>query len=125
MHQFGQGVAKNIEKAIDYYNQAAELGSAESLLNLGIIYADSKDDKKKAFECYQKAAELGNSKALFNMGLMYQEGQGVDRIDIRKAKECFEKAADQGNAQAQLNLALIYHGEVFDAQDNYNYNDDD
>ena len=53
MHEFGKGVSKDYEKAIDWYTKAAEMGFHSAQYNLGMKYALGQGvplDNVKAFK---------------------------------------------------------------------------
>ena len=58
---------QSYEKAIEYYQKAADLGSGAALFNLAVLYADGRGVEQsfeKAEEYYRKAADLGYEKAI-------------------------------------------------------------
>lgn len=92
------------------FEQAAELGSADALNELGLLYNDGKgveQDYEKARTYYEQAAELGNMYALFNLAWMYENGQGV-AVDMTKAVDYYEQAGELGNTDALFNLGWMY-----------------
>ncbi|WP_081827977.1 protein kinase domain-containing protein [Oribacterium sp. FC2011] len=119
MYQCGDGIKQDYEKAIEWYEKAAESGhvtSLERLVDLGLRYEEGDgvaQNYTKAKELYEKAAECGSEKALvnlFDLGLKYEE-EGSNQ-DYEKAKECFEKAAEGGGAGAMNNIGILYfHGK--------------
>ena len=44
MHEAGEGVTKNLEVAIEYYQQAANGGHLDAQTNLGYIYEHGSED---------------------------------------------------------------------------------
>jgi TPR repeat protein len=73
-----------LEKAIKYYQKAAELGSCKAFNNLGILYKNGKGfdkDTKKAEENYLKAIEIASNTEdevgyiYENLGLLYENGK--------------------------------------------------
>ncbi len=65
-HYEGNGVAKDVRKAISFLKRAALRGHVNSMHNLGVIYGngdDVKRDGRLAFGYYQKAADLGSPEA--------------------------------------------------------------
>jgi TPR repeat protein len=54
----GEGTEKNLEKAFDWYQKAAENGHTNAIFDLAICYYSEKN-LKKAFHWHQKAAENG------------------------------------------------------------------
>ena len=93
------------------FEQAAELGNADALNELGLLYNDGKgvaQDYVKAREYYEQASALGSQHAMYNLAWMYENGQGVE-ADGKKAAELYEQAADLGSVDAMYNLGELYH----------------
>ena len=112
MYYYGKGVPTDYEKAIEWYEKAAEQGHEEAQYALGLMYQNGKgvaQDDQQAFEWYRKAAEQGHSDAQNHLGRMYKYGEGVAQDD-QKAVEWFRKAAEKGNASAQFNFGWMYRG---------------
>lgn len=109
-YYFGVGVSMDYQKAIEWYQKAADQGYAQAQCSLGVMYANGEGvskDYQKAAEWHQKAAEQGLAEAQFNLGLMYANGDGFLK-DYQKAAEWYQKAAEQGDTRAQFNLGLMY-----------------
>jgi len=100
-----EGVQKDMEKAIYWYTRAAEQGSTDAYVHLGMCFdgEDTPKDIKKAIYWFTKAAEQGDADGQFALGTYYQNGEGVPK-DIEKAIYWFTKAANQGNEYAQSTL---------------------
>ena len=106
----GDGVEKDYEKAVEYYEKAAELENAAAQNNLGLCYENGHgvlQDYKEAVKWYRKAAEQGNTVAQYNLGHCYANGIGVPR-DHKEAVKWYRKAAEQGDTAAQNNLGGCY-----------------
>ena len=102
----GTGVPKDVGKAIQLYQKAADHGYARAQAKLGFLYWNGRGvlkDETKAFELFQKAADQGYAPAQTRLGDFYQYGIGVPK-DLGKATEFYKKAADQGDVQAQTYL---------------------
>ena len=59
---------KDIEKAVQYYQLAAEQGEPYALNNLGCCYSGGEgveQDYEKAMQYFQAAAEQGNADAIY------------------------------------------------------------
>ncbi len=113
MYELGRAYAKKKDygKAKEWYEKAANQGSAAGQSSLGAMYANGfgvKQDDVKAVEWFEKAAKQGHAQAQFNLGIMYDNGRGVKQ-DYEKAVELYQKAAEQGFAQAQYSLGLMYY----------------
>ena len=78
-YQFGQlGLEKDVTRAIELYERAAELGVKEAHFALGVLYHGGKEveeDMDKAFCHYETAAMSGYVLARYNLGLLdYKAG---------------------------------------------------
>ena len=106
--------AKNYDSAMEYYQQAADQGSAKGWLAIGSLYHHGEgvaQDYAKAMEYYQKAADQGDTRGLVSLGVMYYGGDGVEQ-SYAKAMEYWQQAADQGDTDAMVDIAYLYgHGE--------------
>lgn len=104
---------KDYDKAVYWFEKAAEQGIVEALYNLGVCYANGEgvsQDYTTAAYWYEKAAEQGYAKAQLNLGHLYFHYNGVGiKFDWEKALYWYEKAALQGNAKAQTQTGLLTH----------------
>jgi eukaryotic-like serine/threonine-protein kinase len=111
MYEKGIGTDKDVQRAVQLYQSAADHGYAEAQNLLGILYATGgdglKEDDKQALAWYQKAADQGFAKAEKNLGDMYFFGHGIDK-DNKQALTWYQKAADQNFADAQFRLGFMY-----------------
>ncbi|MGA9211281.1 tetratricopeptide repeat protein [Kaistella sp.] len=102
---------ENYQKARDYYEKAADLGSAYANVRLGYHYKKGlgvEKDYKKAFEYYQKAAKKGNSDGLVGIGLLYHNGGNGITQNHRIAMEWYLKAVEKKNTDAMYLIGRIY-----------------
>jgi TPR repeat protein len=109
MYYFGEGTEKNMKKAFEYYEKAANQGHAIAEFNLGVMYEHGEGtakDMKKAFKYYEKAANQGHADAQNNLAEMYKLGEGRVK-NMKKAFEYYEKAANQGHAEAKIELEKL------------------
>lgn len=98
-HILGHGIAKNIDKAIEFLSLAADYNDAEAMYTLADIYHsnEAKSDKAKALEYLKRAEENAQSDILAKIAYNYYNGTIVDK-DTAKAIGIFRKAAIDGNA---------------------------
>jgi len=100
----GDGVPKDMKKAVSWFTKAAEQGNAGAQYNLGLCYANGGDgvpkDIEKAIYWYTKAAEQGFAEAQYMLACGYATGDGVPK-DMEKAIYWFTKAAEQGLEEAK------------------------
>lgn len=97
------------QKAIDWYNNAAEKKYAEALYYLGVCYENGKGlhkDSNKAFELYTQAAEQGYADAQYKLGMAYENDDDIK--DLSLAAKWFTKAAEQGHNEAKHELGMFY-----------------
>ena len=109
-YYFGRHIAKDKEKAVEYFHKAAAQGHLEAQYKLGHMYNIGlcvKQNKEKALEWFCKAAENGSSAAQYALGKMYIKGDVVEK-NKEKAFQWFCKAAEKDHAEAQLKLAWAY-----------------
>ena len=96
LYQSGQGVPRDLRRAIDYYRKAAEQGHLGAQSNLGIHYASGNGIEKnyaEALKWFTRAAEQGNSFAQNNLCRLYSFGEGVP-VDFVKAYMWLELAIE-------------------------------
>lgn len=106
----GNGEKKDLNKARQWYEKAAQAGHPVAAVNLGAMYAHGrgvKQDYGLARKWYTVGAEKNHPVAQCNLGILYAKAQGVKQ-DCKKAGSWFRKAAKQGYGTAELNLGLLY-----------------
>lgn len=86
-------------KALNYFEQAADLGNAKAAYETGKLY--EKNDVKKAIKWYIIATENGETHAYYDLGQLYK-AQG----DKKASLLAFQKAAKENDAKAQYQLYL-------------------
>lgn len=127
----GHGVVRDLEKAMAFYRQAAELGDDVAMCELGKIcqfklgsdisqaadwyFKSVKENPLGSAYAIQKLKELANEEfpnatVLNNLGVCYLSGYGVDK-DQQKAQELLYKAAEMGSDAAMCNLGLMFLSE--------------
>ena len=114
----GRGVEKNPEKALEYFQKAAELGHIEAPGAIGYFYSAGlvveKDDSKAA-EWFLNGSEKGSALSKFNLGRLYLDGKG-GLSDAGKAMDLMEAAAALGLPEAHTALAEIFFRGLFNDQ---------
>jgi TPR repeat protein len=110
IYKRGEGVMKDSDRALFWYQKAAEAGNVAAIYHIARRYdllvslGNSSEDVIKAIKWYTKAAEAGRCDAMNRLGWMYLIGKGVGK-DCKKAIEWFLKAAEAG----QLRERYRYH----------------
>lgn len=110
MYHSGMGVSRDMKKAFEFYQIAAELGNTDAQVDLGDIYYYGKETAQsyeKANYWYEKAAKNGNATAQMNLGYAYLNGEGVE-MNYAKARNWLEIAVKQGQPSAMYHLGTIY-----------------
>lgn len=106
---FVRDVPKDIAKAVEWYQKAAEQQNVNAQRDLGMMYKFGlgvKEDADKAFVWLQKAAAQGNDVAQYNLGEMYADGTGVKR-NLPHASAWFALASAQGNEKSKKSYMAI------------------
>jgi len=99
---------------VQLIREAAEQGEADSQCALAQCYLDGcgiRKNPQNAILYYRKAAEQGNAEAFYGLGICHEEGSGVEN-DPNEAVKWYRKAADMGHANAQVKLGQCYGNGV-------------
>ena len=112
MYLYGQGVNKNIPKALLWLNKAADQGVSESYSILGHIYLKGADglekDGQEAKKWFLKASLRGDRQAQFQLAYLYSHEQEGVAYNPNKALKWYKLSAQGGYPNSQHNLALIF-----------------
>ena len=110
MYLNGEGIERNVDQALHFFEMAANLGLAEAQRILGIMYVQGKEvpiDYEKAAKLFQSAADQGDNYSRYYLGVMYENGEGVEKDEL-KAADLFQRGANEGHSFSQYSLALKY-----------------
>jgi tetratricopeptide (TPR) repeat protein len=100
----------SLEKALDLFIQAADMGNDRAQYQLGFMYSKGigvKCDYEKAIEYFGLAAEQGHVYAYGSLSYHFLNGLGCIR-DEEKCIEYLIKAAEGGDIGSQCNLGGLY-----------------
>ena len=125
MYEAGEGAARDVGLAVEYWRLAAAQGDLQSLNALAealVAACDSGSTSdprwREAREAFAAAAGGGHRDAQYNLAeVLLAESQlaqeGADTSEqLTQAAGWFGKAAEQGHAIARYNLAICYkHGQ--------------
>ena len=78
----GRGLQKDMVRAFELYNEAAELGSIQALFSLGNAYLRGdgvETDEARAIHFYEKAALQGHVESRHNLGFIEGQKENRDR----------------------------------------------
>ncbi len=106
----GKMISKNQEKAIEYYQNAADLGNASAELRLYEIYTSGNGVKKnpqKAMRYALRSAAHGNPEACYIAGMATLTGKGAKK-DETKGFEMLRISSDAGYMKAAYAVANCY-----------------
>lgn len=109
-HTYGYTGSINYDKAIKYYQLAADEGHSTSIYNIGYLLTESSPIKRytEAANYFEKAANLGNVYAQSSLASIYFSGKGVEK-DLEKAFYWEKKAAELGHLDSVKEIAYSYY----------------
>ncbi|KAL2919172.1 hypothetical protein HK105_201447 [Polyrhizophydium stewartii] len=107
MHMAGEGVGKDLARAVELMTLATTQDCPAAVTALGVMHRDgigvSPAQPHKAVELFERSAAADDPDGLFNLGLALNAGAGVER-DPTRAADMFERAAKLGHAAAKQHL---------------------
>ncbi len=114
-YRYGYGVKRNLDMAIQSYNNAIRVGDDADGRNLahyalGTMYEAGEGldrDYSKAFENYNYSADVMHHDAQWKIALSCESGIGVER-NIARAVEYFRLAANGGHRDSQIKSYNYY-----------------
>ena len=108
----------DIQKAIEYYAKASDLGSAAAARSLGELYyfdmpiEDCEiENVKNALKYYERAFYLGDVQIAKKIGFIYLNNEELK--DVPKAVEWYEKGLSRGDHSFNFDLAYVYLNDRF------------
>jgi uncharacterized protein len=107
LHHHNEG---NYQKALRWYNLAANKGKVEARNYLGLLHQSGKGTIQNFTEAaanFVSAAQAGIKYAEYHLGVLYLEGKGVHQ-SMEQAASYLTKAAAAQYAPAEYELALLY-----------------
>ena len=110
-YQRGVGVGQDIQMAMQWFEKAADRGSAIAMCGLGEIAVSRTDipvDEFAAGLWFTRAAENGWARAQCLLGMCFLFGFGGYAIDAKKAVVWLKKAVDNGDSTALVYLSHCY-----------------
>ncbi|MCB2079978.1 MAG: sel1 repeat family protein [Novosphingobium sp.] len=109
-YEFGWRDAKDLKRALDWYEKAAGHGDPHSQWRIGMAWLNGElrqKDSAEAVDYFEQAAASGDANGMVDLGVMYSTGDGVAK-DFDKARSLYEEAAALGSPEAYRELAVIY-----------------
>ena len=98
----GQGVERDLEKALDYFEEAATRGNVSAQVRTARAYLNglgTRTDRERGLRWYQQAAALGSTGARLELGRVFASGGGTS-LDPELAFVHFYRAAQGGSVAA-------------------------
>ena len=105
------GLQKDVQRAIELWTEAAELGSIEALNSLGVVYRDGegvRQDKAKGIQLFEKAAMQGHVVSRHNLGCYEVESGNYDRavrLFLISAKLGYENSVENIKEMFKVGVA--------------------
>lgn len=104
----GTGTEKDVQAAVSYLEQSAQLGNVNAQYLLGKVCLETSiGNPTQAVAWMTKAAEAGNAGAQYALGKLYRDSTHVEK-DIQKTVAMFKAAAEQKNEYAAYQLGRLY-----------------
>ena len=103
----GTGAVQDDARAVELYQQAANMGYARAMHNLGFMYSEGRgveQDEFKAVDYYRAALAQSYLPAVTSLGIAYAEGRGVTQ-EPKTAAMLLKRAAAEGDKRAKDYLA--------------------
>ncbi|CAE7337121.1 esiB [Symbiodinium sp. CCMP2592] len=110
MYDQGLGVARDVQKAREFWERSMEMGHPKAPTNLGLLYQSGEgvaQDFRKAKELYELGIKRGDDTAPATLGVLYEGGQGIVQ-DLRRARELYEMGVETGDRRACYQLGHLY-----------------
>lgn len=119
----GNVIEKDVKKAVELFEKAANQNSDIGMLKLATCYKNGigvEQDYAKALSLFEKSANKGNTDAMMAASDMYLEGLGVSK-DESKVLYWKEKLGFMGNLDAQK--YVLSHNTIEFTHTNTNFNE--
>lgn len=112
MYERGDGVGRNIDKAIVLYKGSSDGGDSYAQAALaGLYLAGHGGSVEEALSLLRKSAEKKNPYGYIGLGYMYLNGVGVDK-SRELAGEYFQKAQEYGVSDASLAMGFYFFDDA-------------
>ena len=105
----GEGVSRDLNDSMKWFEQAANSGNVQAMFNLGAAYWEGNGTRQsyaEAVEWWEKSAAAGQSAAQYNLGLAYYLGKGAEQ-DLDQALKWIRQSAENDHSGAQKVLSVI------------------
>lgn len=109
LYERGRGVKKDMAKAAEWFQKAADGGKASAQARLGILYFEGRGVKQnynKALQLLNSAAKANVPSAQYQLANMYELGTGVKQ-DLKKSIFWYQKADKYGYYLAKAKVERL------------------
>ena len=110
MFKLGLGTETDMEKAIDYFKRASDLGNKNARRTMALEYIlgeNVEQDIDKGIDMLTELADGGDTMSAYKLGKIYLSGDVVF-TDLDKAEKYLRQAANDDNEYAMYSLAKLY-----------------
>lgn len=97
---------ENIEKAMEYYKRAANLGYAKALNNIGNLYY-VKEEYEKAYEYYFQSSQKNYPNSFFNIGHLFENGLFFEK-SLEKSLQFYHKGVELKDSYSMMRISNLY-----------------
>jgi len=119
--QFGAGVKQNINRSIEFYEEAIRRGNESAVIDLANLYVNEDFnilDYEKSYYLFKSLADKGVNDAQYNLGQMYEFGHFVNG-NSKKAFDLYYLAHLGGFAPATYAIGELYYYGYPENKPNY------
>lgn len=107
MYKIGNAyIEQDLNKAVDYWQKASDMGSNYAKCNLARYYRQEKEDYATSNRLFEEVANNGIEEACQALAESWYYGYGIEK-DVVKALEWNEKALNLGYTPARYLLAVM------------------
>ena len=107
LFQYGSGVNKDINKAVECFKKSIDLGCLDACYALGNLYANDGQNDQMAVRYYGIGAENGERSCMAALGYMYMNGRGVKQ-DYGMAFKYLSEGLEAQPEYAASSLGYLY-----------------
>lgn len=111
-YEMGDGLPRSMEKAMYWYESAANHLHTDAQYRLALCYLAG-ERKSKGVQRLAQAALLGHVEAMYRLGMCYLDGIGVNESE-EQAIEQLSRAGECGHQRAAFRLGQLYENKLRD-----------